>query len=110
MALLKDVILEPKRPILTHLRNIRLYWLLIPLYCLIFVARVPSLTSYGSSAIYWFLSAVCIGSGCIIVLDALSLIRKRRIVGFAGRELRAFTGLAATCFFTALVSVALAGC
>lgn len=107
MALLKEVILEPKRPMRTHLRNIRLYWMLIPLYCLIFVAQVPSLKSYGSNAIYRVLSALCIGSGCFIVLDALNLIRKRRIGGFAARELRAFTGLAGACFVTAVVSIAL---
>jgi signal transduction histidine kinase len=107
MALLKEVIVTPRRSLSGHLWRIRYYLASIPLYCLIFIAHFSSIQSYGSNTIYWILSILCIGSGCLMVIRAVSLIWTRKVVGFCGLELKAFAGLAGGCFATALVSTIL---
>jgi signal transduction histidine kinase len=107
MSLLKEVIVTPKRTLRGHLWKIRYYLAAIPLYGLIFVAHLSSLEAYDANAIYWGLSVLCIGSGCLIVISAVDLAWKRKVIGLSGRELKAFIALAGSCLATALVSTVL---
>ena len=107
MALLKEVIIAPRRPLRDQLWKIRYYLATMPLYGLVFMVRFPSLDSYGSSPIYWAITILCIGSGCFIVMSSFALVWKGQVVGSSGRELKAFVGLAGACFATALISTIL---
>ena len=106
--LLKDAILFPKNSFSRYLRTRRFTWMVLPM-CLVvtvspFVLRLTS-KSGDPGPMYWTVTLLCIGTSLFVLISSLALLRKKKVIGFAAREVRALAGLTGTCFVAAFVSV-----
>ena len=106
--LLKDVILVPEKRFRKQLQTTRFIWMVLPLYVVAIVAPFSlQLTSRTGDPglMYWVVTLLSIGVAGFVLGSTLEVLWRKKVAGFAARELRALAGLTCTCFVAALVSV-----